>query len=237
MLLRGKDIPITNLLSIHIPTLDEIYKIDSDYYFATVANFCSTPSDHKVELDDIGIDYSQIEEFEFFAMQYRVFDNPKSKKILQLLFGDFDFSSLLPKTNANDELVLAGANGEIFDKAVYMQTVSLLRERHNFARHCDKPGNEHTRKYLIDKERRQRMYQNKKPKNRDFENNILALVNTTESKYDFNTVWNLNIYQFNKSIAQIQKVKTYGFIMQGIYSGFMSSKDISLESIHWLNDK
>lgn len=207
-------------------------------YFVTLANFCSTPSDHKVELDDVGLDYSKIEDFEFFRMQYKVFDNEKSKKSLELLFGSFDITKFTPMTRTTiGDLVLVNDNGDIFDNAVYIRVMSILRERHGFARRCDKPGNEHTRLYLIEKERRRKMYNHDNPNARNFENDIIALVNTPESKYDFTTVWNLNIYQFNKSLAQIQKLKTYSFIMQGIYSGFVSSKDINLESINWLNNK
>lgn len=237
ILLQGKDFQFNDYIRIHFPTLGEIAQIDEDEYLNAVYKFCSTPSDHKVMLDDMNIDYSQLDEWEMFLImhQQQLF-NDDDKRAFSLVMGNFDITNFDIYTRPEFNDIVLALDEKIFDKAVYLKLVALLRDMHNFSRKVDKPGNEHTRKYLIDKERRQlKRRRHKKPESR-FYPLITALVNTPEFKYDYSTVWTLTIYQFYRSVKHIQKVKEFGFVMQGIYAGTIDSSKLDMSKIHWLKE-
>ena len=58
-----------------------------------------------------------------------------------------------------------------------------------------------------------------------------------EIKYDFESVKNLSIYQFNESVKQIIRKVDYDNRMFGVYSGTISAKDLSQEDLDWLTHK
>lgn len=236
--LRNEDIVFNDYITIHVPSLDEIIKIGKETYFSAIMKFCSTSSDYKVRLDDMGIDYSQIEEYEFFLMNHSNFTE-EEKRALSLVFGNFDITEYDAYTREEFKDVILTNGENIFDKATYFQLVKFLRDVHSLERHVDKPGNEHARKYIIDKERRQIKNRRriKKPEDTSFMNYIIALVNTPEFPYNYESVWTINIFQFYRSLKQIQKLKNYNFTMTGAYSGMVNTKELDLKSIHWLNNK
>lgn len=237
-LLCGDDVVLNSYIRIHIPQLDEIKRINEDVYYATVYKMCATPSDYKVVLDDNGLDWSKLDDWEFFLMNYRNYDE-EEKRVLSLLFGDFDITKFTINTREEFNDLVLFFDDFVFDKATYYQLVDILREIHNFEKKVDKPGNEHARKYILDKERRQRRFNKriKKKKESRLAKYIVALVNTQEFKYDFSTVWSLNLYQFYQSLKQIQKLKNYNIVMRGVYGGTVDSKNLDMSNIHWLAAK
>lgn len=234
--LCGESYCINDFISLRIPLLQEIKEFGDEEYLNAVYQFCSTPSDFKLVLHDAGMNYGEIDDYEFFLMIYRQFSE-RDKQGLRLVFGDFDITKFELSEEPNPitgEYYLA-LDDKIFDKAVYLRVVDILRQTHNFARRADKPGNEHTYEYTIEKERRRLKYQRKEKKEDRFFPLIVALVNTAEFKYDYTSVWSLNIYQFYQSVKQIQKNKDFNYVMQGIYGGTVDSKKINMDKIHWLN--
>ena len=230
--LRGRDYKFNDFITIHFPTFDEIVDYGIDDYFGVIYKFCSTPSDYKVWLADCGINYDELDDYEFFLILADKFDD-KEKQGLRMVFGDFDISEFEITTDTNNNVILALGN-KIFDKAVYLQIVDILRMVHNFTRRADKPGNEHTRKYIIEKERRQLKRRRKKEES-PIIGRMVALINSQEFKYDYETIWKLNVFQFNESLRQIQKNKNFTFVMQGIYAGTVDGKKINMNNIHWLS--
>ena len=233
--LRGKDYPINDYITVHSPLLDEIYSLGWDRYISTIARFCATPSDCKVMLDDMGIDYSQLDEYEFFLMTYKWYSD-EEKRVLKLVFGDFDITEFDVHTRSEfNDVVLALDKNTIFDKATYIKVTTYLRTINNLEKRVDKPGNEHTKKYLIDKERRAlKRRKRKKDNDNSLYDLIVALINTPEFKYDYETVWQLTLYQFYRSLRQIQKVKEFGFVMNGVYAGTVDTSKLNMNNIHWL---
>ena len=63
------------------------------------------------------------------------------------------------------------------------------------------------------------------------------MVNTKEFKYDFESVRNLTIFQFNDSVQQIINKVDYDNRMIGVYSGTINAKDLSQDDLNWLIHK
>ncbi len=103
---RGKDFVVNDYLTISQKTLDEICDFGEKEYFGYVSTFCATPSDMMIELEQSGIDFVKIGDWEFFTSYgiYRTF----GKEIGDFLFGGFDFTKLIPFKDENDKINLVG---------------------------------------------------------------------------------------------------------------------------------
>ena len=101
---RGEDFIVSDNISIHQPTLDEICNYGERNYFSMIYTLVSTPQSMKVQLWDMGIDYTEITPYElFYSMIYKIL----SKEQTKLVFGDLDFQKFkLYKRNDNDEVYL-----------------------------------------------------------------------------------------------------------------------------------
>ena len=66
---------------------------------------------------------------------------------------------------------------------------------------------------------------------------IVAMVNTEQFKYDFESVRNLSIYQFNESVRQVIKKINYDNQMYGVYTGTLNPKELSQDDLNWLIHK
>ena len=78
----------------------------------------------------------------------------------------------------------------------------------------------------------------KRSKNKAFDSQledlIIAMVNAKEFKYDFQSVRDISIYQFNESVYQIIKRVDYDNRMVGIYTGSISAKEFKPDDLNWL---
>lgn len=231
-LFRGRDYVINEHIKIHQPTLDEISEFGEQKYYSLVSMLCATPSDYKVQLlDKFELDYETVSEFEFFCMMCSGLQLEQTS----IIFGHLDFSKLLPMLDTQiNEIVLRNEDEDItIDSGIYMLIVSCLRTIHNFERNVEIAGNEHTKKYMFEKERRKMMRRQSKAYESVLLPLVSALINCEQFKYNHDTVWDLPMYVFMDSLQRIQRIKNYSYVMQGAYAGTVDMKRISQEKINW----
>lgn len=230
---------ITDNISINHPTLSEICEIGEQNYYSMTSILCANSSQHKVFLWDNGVDWTQISDYDFFFWIYKQFTLESTKVIL----GDLDLSSLRIYVNqqTNENVLGIEVNGEvkiIIDRAIYTELVDYIRKMHGFDPKEDKPSNEHTKKYMIERERKKiaRQQQKKDEQKPVLQPLISALVNNSNFKYDYTTVWDITISALTDSVSRIQKLMNYLQTMQGIYSGCIDySKIVDKEALNWMN--
>lgn len=231
---RGDECVVNEYLTIRHPTVGEICDYGEEKYFSMARSLCSTPSDCKVFLNDtLHIDFTTISDFDMFKMICGQFTTEQTS----ILFGEkISFPDMyMAKNNQTDEVVLVDpTTGFIVDEHIYIIIMDYLRKIHAFEKVVDNPGNDYTKKWMIDKARKlQQRQQNKK--NESFLLPLIsAMANCRDFKYDHQSVWGLPIYTFMDSVRRIQKTKNFDQTMQGIYAGTIDSKKISMESLNWL---
>ena len=103
---RGKDFVLNDYLTIKQRTLDEISDFGEKKYFGYVSTFCATPSDMMIELEQQGVDWTKIGDWEFFT-QYGIY-NTFGSEIGDFIFNGFDFTKLLPFKDKDDTVILVG---------------------------------------------------------------------------------------------------------------------------------
>lgn len=237
---RGYDVKINEYITIHQPTVDEIVKYGDNQFYNMVHTLCSVGADLKWQLDDMGVDYTQIEDFELFSgVLSRGFDVDKTS----ILFGDVvDFSKMVRMYNEKiKEIVLVqvfedGTYLQI-DRYVYLSIVNTLRKMYKLKRNDELPGNEATRQILIEDARDEYESNKDKPKKSYLLSLISSMVNSEGFKRNDETIFDMKIYAFMDSVARVGKIKNAELLLQSGYSGFgIDLKKINKDEINWMGD-
>lgn len=231
-LLKLSSIEILPNLSIRIPTVGEILE-DEQQYYSLISSLTATPFQYMVQLDDIGVDFTQITDYQLFMMLFPSF----ARGDMSILFGDTDLSDVTVCQNPeNDMLVLySKKNNIIIDEFIYSQIADYIRKINSLKKENHKPGNDEAKEFRIKLERKRQKRNAKKPYESYLEKLVVALVNRPEFKYNFEQVEDLTIYQFNQSFEQIKTSINFDNTMVGVYAGTVDTSKIKDRScLSWL---
>lgn len=233
-LLYKCEYPINEFISVRIPNVGEILDCEDEYY-GLVSMITAMPIDMMVQLDDIGIDFTTINEWDLFLL---LFGSVKEHDT-SMIFGDLSLKQFQPAINPqNNTIVLVNKDtGAKIDRAIHGQIANILRKIHHLERNNRKPANGDAKKYMIHRAREKMRRHSKRAFNSPLEELIVALVNTEQFHYGFEGTRELSIYQFNESVRQVIKKIDYDNRMHGIYAGTVSVKDLSQDDLNWLTHK
>lgn len=232
-LLYQRDYKITDKVSVVIPTVEEVLR-DEDGYYGLVSTITAMPIDMCVQLDDMGIDFTSINEYELFLMMF----NGMKEVDTSLIFKGIDLKKFqIAQSEQNSQFVMVDRENDIvIDRLVYEKTAMILRKIHGFEKNNKTPGNKDAKDYLIERTRK-KMKHSARNKESQIEPLIVAMVNTEQFKYGYEETLGLTIYQFNESVRQIIKKVDYSNRMIGVYSGTVNVKDVSKDDLNWLVHK
>lgn len=233
-LLYKKSVEVNDHISVVIPTVGQLIENEDDYY-SNVSVFTAMPIDLMVQLDDIGIDFTEINEYELFLMMF----NGLKGRDTSLLFENLDLNNFdLAVNEENKTLVLYDPVNDItIDRAIYTEIANTFRKILHQEKNRKKPANKEAQDYMIQRERVKQRRKKRKKEDSQLEPLIVAMVNTEQFKYDYDTVLNLSIYQFNESIRQIIYKVDYEHRMSGVYAGTIDTTHMSKEDFNWLIHK
>lgn len=233
-LLYKKYVDISEKIKVYIPSVGEIMD-DEDNYYKLLLLLTATPFEMMVQLDDMGIDFTSLNEYQLFCLLFPAIQNSDT----HLVFGNLDLSNFKYVTGKDsDEILLFDeAQDIVIDKTVHRKIGRVLQEINFIEKKNKKPGNEEAKRYLLEKARKKQQRLSSKPQKSQLEDLIVSMVNTKEYHYDFETTRNLSIYQFNASVRQIIKKVNFDNTMIGCYSGTVNMKDINPDQLNWLNNK
>ena len=244
-LLNKTEYKINDKVTALIPTLGD-YRNDElrRDYDDLISLFLSTPSSYMVELYDMGRDFRQIKEYNFFIelfygkYKYNI-ENDKLPDSTILLKG-LDLNTLEIQETENGNLVLVDSKGEvIIDEYTYIQIGLLLCEILNTKKYKRKPANDTAYEYFIELEKEHRLNakRRKRQSDNEFDELIIALVCDEGFPYDFETINQLTIYDFYCCVQQVVKRVNYHNLMRGVYSGFgtVDIKKIKKSELNFLS--
>lgn len=227
------DVPGTKL-SVRIPTVREILEDESTYY-GIISAFTASPFQYMAQLNAHGIDFTTMTNYGLFKMLFMMF----VKTDLSILFGDLDLSDCdIYKREKQDEYIYSPCNDIEINEKVYHDLVDIIRKINLIEKVNYKPGNESAKKYLLEKERKKLKRNSKKQYEPYLEKLVIALVNTNEFPYDYDSCMNLSIYRFNQSFKQIQHKIAFDNTMIGVYAGTIDTSKLSnKDALSWIPNK
>lgn len=232
-LLTASSITIFPNLSIRIPTVGEILE-DEQHYYNLISSLTATPFQYMVQLDDIGIDFTKLTDYQLFLMLLP----PLAQGDMHILFGDTDLSDIFAcKHPLNDTVILYSPQNDIvIDELIYHQMADCIRKINNLKKETRKPGNKEAKDFRIKLERKKQKRHARKPYEPYLEKLVVALVNRPEFKYNYEQVMHLTIYQFQQSFTQIQTGINFNHTMTGVYSGTIDTSKLKDRScLSWIS--
>lgn len=238
-LYRGSEFLLTNGIIIKSPTLGEICDYGEKDYRSMIAIFTATTIDRCAQLDDMGIDYTKITNFEMFMMFIGLLtpDGNGDSISTRIIFGNLDFSKFRV-VRSGGELCLINCDGVVIDKDIYEAMASYIRKMHGLPEPLYKTvKNDFAKRQLIIDARNDADFQRKmtalKGEHSQYQPLISALVNHPNFKYNWHTVWDISIYAFFDSLKRISIIDNASHLYQGLYSGCIEYNKIK-KDLDWL---
>lgn len=230
--LSSVDIPNTKL-SIRIPTVGEI--LDDEFtYYSIISSLTATPYQYMVQLDDMGVDFTTITDYQLFVMLFSIY----TRSDLSMVFGNLNTSNFEIRQNGSLQYLYDPDNNLEINEKIYYDIVSTIRKINLLERVNYKPGNESARKYLLEKERKKQKRSAAKKQVPYLEKLVIALVNTIEFPYDYDSCMDLSIYKLHQSFKQIQHKIAFDNTMVGVYAGTVDTSRLSNKDIlSWIPSK
>lgn len=224
---------INDYITIRVPTIDEIVKNEDEYY-GNVALIVATPFDMMVQLDDMKIDFTKINDWDLFCLLF----NELRTRDLSLIFDNLNLKDFVTAENKqNGNIILVNPQtGAVIDRAIHDQICRYLRGILRLQKNDKRPANEEARKYLIERARTKLKRRRKQMSESQIEKYIVALVNTAEFPYTYETVLGLTINQFYASLHQIVKKIKYDNLMIGCYAGTVNMKELDQNELNWISN-
>lgn len=191
----------------------------------------------KVALDDMGLDYMKVEDFQLFMMLCQSLTPDKTKPLL----GDLDLTKFKPyQLTDSEEVVLA--NGEvdengnpiIINQIIYDILTTYIRKMHGFKKQVDKAGNAITRKVLIDEDRKAAQRNKDKP----YKSFLRTVISSVKCRmgYDMGYIKNMGIYELIDDLNRLNIIIQADAALSGMYSGFVDTKKMDKSILDWTRD-
>ena len=120
----GDDYIINDSIKVLQPTIRQIAEFGERDFFSVVHTVTAIPSDMKSQLWDMGLDWTEVDDFELFVMLVQTLTLDRT----ELLFGNIDLSKLRPYKHPNieDEIIKLAKDKGIRIDFVKMCTAFLL---------------------------------------------------------------------------------------------------------------
>ena len=114
---------ITDKISVRHSTIGDIIRYGEDRYFGALSTLVSIPSDAKSLLADIGLDWVEVPDLEYFAMVTKTLPREES----EIFLPGIDFSKFKMYVRPDgDKLYADSENGIVIDMGVHMKIQQIL---------------------------------------------------------------------------------------------------------------
>jgi hypothetical protein len=229
----GDDYVINDKIKVLQPTIKQIAEFGERDFFSVVHTVTAIPSDMKANLDDMGLDWMEVEDFELFCMLSQTLTPDRTC----ILFGDLDFSKLRPFNHPHieGEIILADKEtGVLIDKMIYLKIVSYLRKAFNITPKVEKAANKMTKKILIEEDRRK----NELSKTKPFKSFLLPLISSVKVKqgYTKEYVLNMGYVEMMDEVARLQVIHNADHLLSACYAGTIDMKKINKAELNWMKE-
>ena len=216
---------------VHNPSLAEIRDYGEDRYAAEMSAIVMRPYDAAVMLDDAGLNYQEIKDFDLFLLTIRATLPEPSLLIPSISFKEFEVGV---NPDNGRPILYHPAKGIIIDELIYTQIVEYVRAIHFIRAAIDyDAGNSATRQYLIRKMRRDMERRKRKPHSSQYSSIISALVNNANCKYNYESIWQLKVSQLWDSFFRVNKLQSYQNTMIGVYTGNVDAGKLDKDTLSW----
>lgn len=225
----GEPYVVNDYITITLPKIGEVVKYGERQYYSMIQTITAIPSDMKSQLFDMGLDWTQVEDFQLFMMLAPTL--PKDKTYI--LFGNLDFQAMRPFQNKqNGAVVLFNPQtNAVIDELAYGKMHAYLCSAHNLTKKVEKAANEFTKKFMIEEDRQKIAYNQKQP----YKSFLRPLISAVKCRmgYTLDYVKNMGLYEFMDDLNRLQVIVNADALLQGSYSGMVDTSKIPKKNFDW----
>lgn len=231
-LYMGYDYSINDKIVIKQPTMRDVTDMGEQEYFSMVHTITANPTSMKVQLDSIGIDWNEIEDFDLFMM----LAPNMNKEQTSILLGDLDLSALRPYRNhENGDIVLANPESDIIiDKLIYQRIVDYIRKMHNIKAEVKHAKNKFTKKAMIEYDKQQMAANAAK----EYKSYFVPVISTLQCKMGWTKdyILNMGIVEYFEIVARMQIINNADHLLSGVYAGTIDIKKINKKELNYMRE-
>ncbi len=242
----GEDYTIGGI-TISIPTIGDILDIGETNFYQAMSPFVNNPTSIRVLLyDAFHKDWTKTKDIESFFILYQMLKIQNDKTLLSddnifniyhLVFKGVELDNLSLKSDENGALALIDEEQDlVIYEDDYLEIAEYIRTFLNIHPKVEKGKGKTTKLWMLQEDR----MKEQENKNREPSSTLLPLVsgciNHPGFKYKLEELKQVNIYQFMDSVHRIQKYEQGTAAIKGMYSGFVSSKDIPQDVINFMGE-
>ena len=228
----GDPYVVNQYITIYQPTIGDIIEYGEKEYYSMIQTITAIPSDMKSSLFDMGLDWTQVEDFQLFMM----LSQSLSQKQTEIILGDIDLQRMKPVENLqNGEVILRDSvTGAIIDELAYKTMSAYLCKLHNFTKKVEKAGNQFTKQILIDEDRQKREYAIKQP----YKSFLMPLISSVKVRqsYTKDYIRNMGLNEFFDDVNRLQIITNTDALLSGAYSGMMDTSKIKKSQFNWMRE-
>lgn len=233
-LYMSEDIKIANGIILRCPKIKDIAEYGESEYFSMVQTLCATPSSMMVALDDMGLNYMKISDFELFMMLIQSL----KPEVTRLLLGDLDLSKFKPyeiKDSKEVILVYEGTESDenpiVISSIIYEVLTTYIRKMNGLQKQDKKAGNEYTRKKLIYLARQDAEI----AKNKPYESFLRPIISAVKCRqgYSIDYIRQMGIFELMDDLSRLNIIVQADAALGGMYSGFVDTKKMDKTVLNW----
>ena len=260
LMMSGNDYVLTPSITLHHPTISEILQLNNgfnseDIYWRYVQTIMCDPYSNMVMLDDLGIDFMSIKPFDVFIIQWK-----KLEEDYKTNRNQYDELGYKPTDIVNQAINFFTAESHDFAYGVYENGEGCIYDLKNKSCHINsrvfdyiyewlktinkvdysnriKPADENARRILIEDTRDEIKKQKRRKKKDDNVGYIGSLMSAVSfggngSITPFN-IKDCKLYWVFESHEIDAKKSRASHILDGLYHGTISKKDINMKELDW----
>lgn len=240
-------------IKIRQPKIQEIIDYGDNKFYSMLNSICGNPTMFRLQLWNVGINWNDISDFDFFSMMIKNF-TPKDTSIL---FGDLNLSWFERfHDNESDSSVLIYVPHDeddepinIFeldkeelikiDEIVYIKFVEYLRFMFNINPKVEHAKNKITAEAIIWEEEENLKIEQKKHKDDKVKKSALLpmisfALNHPGFKYKKSELKDVGIFEFMNSVKSLQSYEATRALLTGTYSGMVDTSKIPKEEFNFI---
>lgn len=230
-LLYLEKISIDNVIAVKVPKVGDAISGEENL-MAIVGILTATPYDCMVELDKAGIDFSKINDFDLFLLNF----GRLAAMDTEVLLEGPPLREYVPVQVEGGVVLRHRETGHTINWMLHRKIASAVRTVMGTKRNYKKPGNDEARRYMVERARlkKERAARKKNTGLSLLESKIAAVVCSPGCPYTYETVKEMTLLQLTKSFEQISKIKNYDNLMFGYYSGNVKIEKVPESGRTWI---
>lgn len=248
----GEDYYPSKNIKISQPSIGDILAYGDTKFYSMVNSICGNPTMFRLQLWNMGINWNDLSDFDFFFMMIRNYTPNETS----LLFGDLNLSWFekfhdnkkdcdiliyIPRNEQGEVLDDFEYNDDsiVIDEIIYIKIVEYIRYMFNIHPKVEHAKNKVTAEAIIWEEEMNLNVERQKHKEDKIQKSVLfpmisAILNHPGFKYKKNELREIGIVEFMDSVQRLQIYESTRALLSGMYSGMCDTSKIPKEDFNFM---